>query len=77
MLGTEDLVGTNIFLLSALPIRIVSIPANIKRVPANNICVHVSLDGISNNAYPNLIQGDALPQRNVHTSASTHTTQVF
>lgn len=77
MLGTEDFVGTNIFLLSALPIRIVSIPANIKRVPANNICVHVSLDGISNNAYPNLIQGDALPQRNVHTSASAHTTQVF
>jgi hypothetical protein len=77
MLGTLDFVGSSIFLLRILPIKIVSTPAKTNLVPANNTCVHVSLDGILNNAYPNLIQGDALPQRNVHTSARAHTNPVF
>ena len=77
MFGTLDFVGSSIFLLRILPIKIVSTPAKTNLVPANNTCVHVSLDGILNNAYPNLIQGDALPQRNVHTSARAHTTHVF
>ena len=77
MLGTLDFVGSSIFLLRILPIKIVSTPASTNLVPANNTCVHVSLDGILNSAYPNLIHGDALPQRNVHTSARAHTTHVF
>ena len=47
MLGTELFVGRRSLRFNALPISIVSIPANTNLIPANNICVHVSLDGIS------------------------------
>lgn len=59
MLGTELFVGRRSLRFNALPISIVRIPANTNLIPANNICVHVSLDGISNNAYPSLIHGEA------------------
>lgn len=71
------LVGSNAPRLRMLPIIIVSIPARTNLVPANKICVHVSPDGMLKSAYPSFMHGDALPHRNVHTSASAHTTHVF
>ena len=38
MLGTLDFVGSSIFLLRILPIKIVSTPAKTNLVPANNTC---------------------------------------
>ncbi len=76
MLGTLDFVGSSIFLLRILPIKIVSTPAKTNLVPANNTCVHVSLDGILNSAYPNLIQGDALP-KGMYTQVQGRTPPMF
>lgn len=77
ILGADAVVGTSTFLCSRLPISTVRIPASTKRIPANNTCVQVSPEGIRKNAYPSLIQGEALPHRKVHTSARAQTTQVF
>ena len=59
----DFLLGNNTFRAKILPITTVNIPANVKRHPANNICVPVASDVISNHRYPNLIAGNALPHK--------------
>ena len=57
------LLGNNTFRAKILPITTVNSPANVKRHPANNICVPVASDVISNHRYPNLVAGNALPHK--------------
>ena len=74
---SDFLLGNNTFLAKILPITTVNIPANVKRHPANNICVPVASDVISNHRYPNLIAGNALPHKRQQKVAKSVTTKVL